>query len=121
MVCHLSNLNTSKATGADGIPAKLLRMAAPGITKNLTKLFNYSVKTGQIPKDCKVAHVTPVPKKGDKKRAENYRPVSILPIVAKLFEAIVHTQLFLHIEDNFLLRPAQSGFRPLHDTSEVSG
>jgi len=69
---HLSNLNTSKATGADGIPAKLLRMVAPGIAKSLIKLFNYSLKTGQIPKDWKVAHVTPVPKKGDKEQAENY-------------------------------------------------
>jgi len=78
---YLSNLNTSKATGANGIPAKLLRMAAPGIVKSLTKLVNYSLKTGQIPKDWKVAHVTPVPKKGDKEWAESYRPVSILTLV----------------------------------------
>ena len=68
---HLTNLNERKATGADGISAKLLRMAAPGIATSLTKLFNYSLKIGQIPKDWKVAHVTPVPKKGDKELAEN--------------------------------------------------
>ena len=59
---HLTNLNERKATGADGTPAKLLRMATPGIATSLTKLFNYSLKTGLIPRDWKAAHVTPVPK-----------------------------------------------------------
>ena len=90
---HLTNLNVRKATGADGISAKLLRMAVPGIAKNLTKLFNYSLKIGQIPRDWKVPHVIPVPKKGVKELAENYRPVLVLPIVAEVFEAILHTQL----------------------------
>ena len=64
---HLTNLNVRKATGADGISAKLLRMAAPGIATSLTKLFNYTLKIGQIPRDWKVAHVSPVHKKGAKK------------------------------------------------------
>ena len=55
MLRHLTNLNVKKATGADGISAKLLRMAAPGIATSLTKLFNYSLKTGQIPRDWKAA------------------------------------------------------------------
>ena len=58
MLRHLTNINERKATGADGISAKLLRMAAPGIATSLTKLFNYSLKTGQIPRDWKAAHVT---------------------------------------------------------------
>ena len=48
---HLTNINVRKATGADGISAKLLRMTAPGIAKKLTKMFNYSLKIGQIPRD----------------------------------------------------------------------
>ena len=119
LIRHLTNLNERKATGADGISAKLLRMAAPGIATSLTKLFNYSLKTGQISRDWKVAHVTPVPKKGVKELAENYRPVSVLPIVAKVFEAIVYNQLFVYLQDNFLLHSAQSGFRPLHNTQHV--
>ena len=96
MLRHLTNLNVKKATGADGISAKLLRMAAPGIATSLTKLFNYSLKTGQIPRDWKAAHVTPVHKKDVNKLAENYRPVSVLLVVAKVFEIIVHTQLFVY-------------------------
>ena len=51
---HLTTLNMKKAIGADGISAKLLRMAAPGIATSLTKLFNYSLKTGHIPRDWKL-------------------------------------------------------------------
>ena len=94
---HLTTLNVKKATGADGISAKLLRMAAPGIATSLTKLFNYSLKTGQIPREWKAAHVTPVHTKGVNELAENYRPVSVLPVVTKVFEAIVHTQLFVYL------------------------
>ena len=93
---HLTTLNVKKATGVDGISAKLLRMAAPGIATSLTKLFNYSLKTGQIPRDWNATHVTLVHKKDVKELAENYRPVSVLPVVAKVFEAIVHTQLFVY-------------------------
>jgi len=52
---------------------KIIEDGCPwNIAKSLTKLFNYSLMTGQIPKDWKVAHVTPLPKKGDKELAENY-------------------------------------------------
>ena len=119
MLRHLTNLNVKKATGADGISAKLLRMATPGIPTSLTKLFNYSLKTRQIPRDWKAAHVTPVHKKDVKELAENYRPVSVLPVVTKVFEAIVHTQLFVYLQDNSLLNSAQSGFCPLHNTQHV--
>ncbi len=111
--------NGRKATGADGLSARLLKLAAPGIAKSLTQLFNYSLKSGQIPREWKAAHVTPVPKKGDKNLTKNYRPVSVLPTVVKVFEAMVHHQLFTYLEANSLLHPAQSGFRPLHSTQHA--
>ena len=95
---HLNHLNDKKAMGADGISAKPLRLAAPGIAKSVTMLFNYSLKKRQIPKDWKAAHVAPVPKKGDRDLTENYRPVSVLPILAKVFEAKVHTQLYEYLK-----------------------
>ena len=63
--------------------------------------------------------MTPVHKKGVKELAENYPPVSVLPVVTKVFEAIVHTQLFVYLLDNYLLNSTQSGFRPLHNTQHV--
>ena len=62
----LESLNVGKATGIDGISARVLKTTAPGIAKSLTQLFNYSLKTGGIPEEWKVANVTPVFKKGRK-------------------------------------------------------
>ena len=63
--------------------------------------------------------MTPVPKKGEKELVESYRPVSVLPIIAKIFEAMVHTQLYSYMETNSFILTAQLGFRPQHSTHDV--
>jgi hypothetical protein len=80
----LSSLDTSKATGSDEIPARLLKETASVITPSICKLFNKSLKQGTVPQDWKVANVVPVHKKGDKEYTENYRPISLLPIISKV-------------------------------------
>ena len=117
MLSYLGKLNIKKATGTDNISAKLLKMTASAIAESLTNLFNYSLDTGRIPSEWKSACVIPVPKKGEKELVESYRPVSVLPIIAKIFEAMVHTQLYSYMETNSLIHAAQSGFRPQHSTS----
>ena len=87
--------------------------------KSLTSLFNASLESGMIPSEWKAANITPVPKGADRELVKNYRPISVLPIVAKVFEAIVHTQLYSYLESGFLLHPAQSGFQPHHCTEDV--
>ena len=58
----LRGLDVNKAVGVDAISAKLLRIAAPGISASLASLFNHSLESGQIPQEWKSANVTPVPK-----------------------------------------------------------
>ena len=116
----LKRLDPNKAVGADGIGGKLLRMVAPGICRSLTSLYNSSLKSGQVPRECKVANVTPVPKGGDKEDVVNYRPVSVLPVVVKVFEALVHEQLYNYLQQQSLLAySAQFGFRPGHSTQDA--
>ena len=79
----LSTLDTNKATGSDEIPAKLLKETSSVITP-LCKLFNKSLQLGKVPRDWKLANVVPVYKKGNKEQTENYRPISLLPIVSSL-------------------------------------
>jgi hypothetical protein len=74
----LRSLDSNKATGPDGIPARLLRETADVITPSLCKLFNLSVLSGIIPEEWKLANIVPVHKKGDKECAENYRPIPIM-------------------------------------------
>ena len=113
------HLNMKKATGPDLISARLLRMVAPAVSQSLTSLFNASLQAGQVPSEWKEANVTPVPKAGDKDDINNYRPISVIPTIAKCFESLVHDQLYKYMETNKLLDPSQSGFRPHHCTQDV--
>ena len=106
----LKLLNVSKATGSDGIPARLLRETADEITPSLTKLFNKTLQYGVIPDDWKVANVVPVHKKGRKDCVENYRPISLLPLISKVLERCVLMRVRDHLYR--LISPAQHGFLP---------
>ena len=79
----LKALEVGKATGPDQIPAKLLKQTASAIVPSLCKIFNKSLQLGSLPSDWKLANVVRVYKKGAKDHEENYRPISLLPIVSK--------------------------------------
>ena len=106
----LSSLNARKATGADGISAKMLKLTGSSIVNSLVKLFNLSLKSGIFPSDWKFARVVPIPKRGNHQSPSNYRPISILPIISKLLEKHVHNLLFQHLSNNCPLSPNQWGF-----------
>ena len=110
----LSKIDEKKATGLDMIPNKLLKMAANIAAPSLTPIFSKSILTGIYPNDWKTAKVTPLFKKGIKSDPNNYRPISVIPIISKVFERIVYNQLFHYLDDNKLLLGYQSGFRSLH-------
>ena len=113
----LSRLCRSKATGLDNISAKLLRECPDLISISLTHLFNQSIKTGILPDEWKSARVTPLYKNAGKRNdMTNYRPISIVPVVAKVFERIIYDQLYEYLNDNKLLSSCQSGFRSIHST-----
>ena len=115
----MSRLDPSKATGADALNARILRATAPAISSGLSKLFNYILKTSQIPTEWKAAKVIPVPKSANAQSADKYRPISILPVVAKVFESLVHTQVYGYLKQHDILHESQSGFRPRHSTQDA--
>ena len=85
------------------ILSKLLKMAASIIAPSLTSIFLKSILTGIYPNDWKTAKVTPLFKKGIKSDPNNYWPISVIPIISKVFERIVYNQLSHHLDDNKLL------------------
>ena len=109
MCVNLGSLDTSKATGSDGIPAFLLKSCADLLAPSLTLIFNASLAVGSMPDGMKLAHVTPVFKAGNPQDPGNYRPVSLLPIVSKLLERIVHRQLTSYLDKENLYPPCQFG------------
>ena len=115
----LTTLDERKAAGPDGISARVLKMVAPAVSSSLTTLFNNSLKSGQFPTEWKQANVTPVPKSGDSHLISNYRPISVIPVIAKVFETLIHRQMYEYLQTHKLLNPAQSGFRPNYSTQDV--
>ena len=112
----LSKLNVTKATGCDNISARFLKDASNVIVNPLTYIVNLSIKTGIVPDDFKTARVVPLFKKGDCNLESNYRPVSILPVISKLFERIVFDQFNNYLVKKDLIYKYQSGFRPSFST-----
>ncbi|XP_028399956.1 uncharacterized protein LOC114523279 [Dendronephthya gigantea] len=104
----LHKLDTNKAHGPDGIPARLLKECADEIAPSLCSLFNLSLQTGYLPLQWKLAHVVPVHKKGSKEMISNYRPISLLCIVSKVLERCVFSRLIAHLAPQ--LHNAQHGF-----------
>ena len=82
----------------------------------VTHLVNLSIKSGMVPSEWKQAKVVPLFKSGNKDDLDNYRPISILPILSKILEKAVFHQLHSYRSKNSLLSPYQSGFRASHST-----
>ena len=101
-------LDPSKATGPDGIPACILKECSEQIMPSLCSLFNHSLRTGRFRSEWKSADVTPVYKKDLLEPAENYRPISLLPIVSKVMERCVCNRLYSHVSQ--AITSLQHGF-----------
>ena len=108
----LKTLNPKKATGCDQIPAKLLKHASFQIGPVISNIINKALDEGTFPNILKKAEVIPVYKKSDKLNKSNYRPVSILPILAKVFEKVLAHQItpFLNIVFSCHLSAFRQGY-----------
>ena len=111
---YLKNIDITKATGVDTIGPRLLKLAAPYISESLTFICNQSIVKSVFPKKWKEGKVTPLHKNGTKDDTNNYRPISVLPLVSKLLEKHVHDSLMAYLSSNSLSHSTQSGFRPNH-------
>ena len=91
---HLNKLSRSRATGPDNIFAKIIRECADLISVSLCDLFNKSLVSGIFPNDLKCARVTLLFKQGEPSDLNNYRPISVISVLAKLFERIIYDELY---------------------------
>ena len=80
-------------------------------------MFNTSIETGIFPNSWKIARITPIYKNGDRADKSNYRPISVLPVISRLFEKLVSNQVYQDIEDNGLFSSGQSAYLRHHSTA----
>ena len=116
IIIAIDNLENKSSTGCDGISNKLLKFIKDVVTKPLTLIINQMIVTGIYPKAFKTSKVRPLLKKGDNTLLSNYRPISLLPTISKIFERISYNQLSNYFNDSNLLAEQQYGFRPRHST-----
>ena len=114
------NLDLSKASGPDCIPLVVLKNCEPELSYILAELFNKCLKESCFPDCWKVSSVVPAFKNvGERSTAKNYRPVSLLSVVSKVFEKLVNNRIVDPLEKCGLFSDFQYGFRSSRSTADL--
>ena len=115
----ISSLSPKTSFGYDLISTKLLQFSKLILCKPLTTLINQSISQSKFPDCLKIAKVVPIYKKDDKKLFSNYRPISLLPSISKVFEKVISSQLTDFFVQNDLFFGSQYGYRTKHSTTHA--
>ena len=115
----IKNLDTTKSGDIYGLSPKLLQIGATEVSNNLKTIFNLSLKFGQFPDKLKYAKIIPIHKGDSKQTPGNYRPISLLPIIGKVFEKIVYNRVYSFVTDKNILVKNQYGFQRLKSTEHA--
>ena len=110
----IRNIDHKKACGVDEIHSLLLKKSANIVAPVLCRIFNNSIRNGIFPDLWKHSRIIPLHKGGPKNNPDNFRPISILCTISKIFERHVHDALFDHLSKYKLLSDCQSGFMKFH-------
>ena len=107
----LKGLNPTKAAGIDNLSGKFLKYGADILARTISQLCNLSIKLNSFPRSCNIAKVRPLFIKDSKTDPQNYRPISLLFILSKIIERILHGQTQDFLSKNKILYRFQSGFK----------
>ena len=113
----LEKFDTNKATGFDGLSGTFLKDGAKILSKPITDLINLSISLSAFPDSCNVAKLKPLFQKGSKLEPKNFRPISLLPLISKVLEKVIHDQTQNFLTNNSILYCYQSGFRKYYSSN----
>ena len=114
VITIINSLDTTKGTGPNSIPGNVLQALKANLCHPLKTIINMSFATGIYPDALKIAKVIPVFKKGDKLLVSNYRPISLLSNINKIFEKLVYSRLYSFLELHKCIYDLQFGFLELN-------
>jgi len=120
--CALESTKAGWSIGAAGIPSELIRVAASSLAYPLTCVFNMSLSTGVFPNRLKDASIIPLFKnKGDPRLPSNYRPISLVDYLSKVFEKLMLSRVEAHLRAAKFFSSCQFGFRKFRSTELALG
>ena len=102
--------------GWDLINSKIIADSIENLVNPLKHVLNLSLKKGVFPKELKIAKVIPLHKGNEANIVSNYRPISLLPVISKIYEKVMYSRLISFLETFKLLYELQFGFRKDHST-----
>ena len=109
-------MKNKDSSGIDGISNNLIKHIHLEIAKPLTLILNQMINSGIFPSELKTSKVTPLYQANEKDLFSNYRPISLLPSISKIFEYVIFDQISTYLTANDILSSEQYGFRPRHST-----
>ena len=116
----ITNLDPNCSTGIDGINTKAIKCIKNLIVNNLCTCFNKLLADGNFPDTLKIAKVTPIYKSGSLTDPGNYRPISVLPVMSKILEKVLHNRLQNYLNSINFITDRQYGFRPKSNTTTAT-
>ena len=116
----ITDLKCSSSNPGDGITSLILKKISPVVVPVITSLVNLSLESGVVPSALKHSKVIIIHKKGDKSNPGNYRPISILPVISKILEKVVRTQLVEFLSSANFFYQKQYGFLKKRGTTNAT-
>ena len=107
----IKELKNKKSSGSDDISNEIIKCCSPVVENFLAIAFNKCIEESIFPKCLKIAKVIPIYKKGDRNKPENYRPISLLSSISKIFEKLILRRMMKFCEKNNIITKNQYGFR----------
>ena len=113
----IRSLDTKKATGPDRIPIKIIKLAVNLVDSHMANIINSDIERNRYSDEAKKAIIVPLYKKDDRNKIKNYRPVSILNGLSKVYERYLHNSLIDFIEKS--LSKYISAYRKKYSSNHV--
>ena len=107
------------SSGEDELSVSIIKALSQVLVDPLVHIINLSLTQGRFPNKLKSAIVIPVFKSGDKTQPQNYRPISIISNISKIFEKVIYRRIYNFLESHKIISPTQFGFRKHHSTEHA--